>query len=215
MPMVEPILLLAMSTGAADRFPARITTRRNLSRRCVVVLLAAGAHVSPLVGQPTRYKYEFAGGVAVPTGILGRTGGAGPLVRASISQTLDTAGVRFRFDLEATRIASISAPPTAPYSGYGLEAYSVVGNLLLGPDGAGIAPFGLVGLGLQFAASQTPDSYPGVLMGVRLGLGLRGGLGRYRLSLEVAAQGAVFSIFGPVGSYRVGAYWPITLGLAF
>ena len=204
--MVEPILLLATSPVAAHRFRAGITTGRNLARRCVIVLVA---YASPLAGQSARFKYEVAAGVAVPTGILGRTGGAGPLVRASISQGRDTTvGVRFRFDAEATRISTITSPKTAPYSGDGLQAYSLVGNWLFGPDGAGIAPYLLGGVGLQFAASQTPDSYPGLFTSVRLGLGLRGIVMRYRLSLEITSVGAV-------RNYRGGAYWPITLGLAF
>ena len=199
--------------GQPDTGHGRFTMRASIASGntpiLLTMLLAVGTHGSPLAGQSARFTYEVAAGVAVPTGILGRTGGAGPLVRASISRGRDTTvGVRFRFDAEAMRISTITSPKTAPYSGDGLQAYSLVGNWLFGPDGAAIAPYLLGGVGLQFAASQTPDSYPGLFTSVRLGVGLRGIVRRFRVSLEFTSAGAV-------RNYRGGAYWPITLGLAF
>ena len=142
--------------------------------------------------------------------------GVGPFVRASISAKRDTAArVLFRVDVEALRVSNVLAHGIESNARYGVNAYGVTGNLLFTAVGRALAPYGLVGIGVQAAQSRAPDTYPAGLLGVRVGAGLRGNTGRLRLAFEVAAQGAVLSSYGSVGSYRVGAYWPITIGVAF
>lgn len=212
--MVESILLLARATLTAARLASRTEFGRNTFRRWACVVLLASWSASPLAAQATRFEYQVAAGVVVPTGLLGRTGGVGALVRASISRRLDTSVTgRLRLDVEGLSVSGTDASRSKPDEGYGLSAYGVNGVMLFPAGGSGA--YALVGIGLQVAHSQAQDSYTAALLGGRVGAGVRGSIGRLRIALEVATQGAVLSNYGSVASFKVGAFWPVTLGLTF
>ena len=192
-----------------------IALGRNVTSRCLVVLLAVCLCTSQLVGQSSRNEYEVAAGVAVPTGLLGRNRGAWPLIRASIQSREARSRVRTRLDAEALWMSSDAAPNAGPTRLGSLQAYSVVYNALVGPARPGIAPYALAGAALQWLRDNTPDAYPGGLVGLRIGVGLRGEVARYHVSFEIASQAAVFSSYGSVPSHKIGAYWPVTFGLTF
>ena len=181
----------------------RATFASGNTRFLLTVLIAVGAHGSPLAGQSARNEYEVAAGAVFPKGQLGRDLGAGPVFRVSIQRRDPAKDIQFRLEAETWRMSS------SALDGYGgLRAFSVAYDVMAGPTAAGIAPYALVGAGTQLVVNQNPDGYPGVLAIVRLGVGLRGSVGRNRLSLEIAGAGAVRNVF----EY---AYWPMTLGLTF
>lgn len=193
------------------------TCRRLLRHRATnyQLLILFVACASPLIGQSSRNEYEVAAGVAVPTGLAGRNRGAWPLVRVSIQERQSMSLVRTRLDAEALWMSANAASNSGPTRVGSLQAISAVYNVLAAPVRTGIVPYGLAGAGLQWLRDGTPDTYPGVLVGVRLGAGLRGRVGACRVSLEIASQAAVFSSYGSVPNRSVGAYWPVTPGLTF
>ena len=164
---------------------------------------------------PRTNQFEIGAGVVIPTGILGRERGAGPLLRAGMQRRAPKSRIRLRLDGEVFRIAA-AAVPTSPSSPQGaLTSVGMVLNAIAAPQGVRVAPYGLAGIGVQYLRDATPDVYPGGFAGVRIGAGIRTRTGRVDIVAEVAAQAAVLASFGGVKSPRVGAYWPLTIGLRF
>lgn len=185
----------------------------SIVTQCSIQLLVVLLWTSALSAQAREHVIEVGAGVAAPTGLMRRDRGFGPLIRIGVMQNKPLARVRVRLDAEALWLSRNNAPPANQYGN--LTALSAVYNVLVGPVRTGFRPYALGGIGLQWVHDQTPDTYPGGLAVARIGGGLRGGVGRYTVSLEAASQFAIFSIFGGVGSTKVGAYWPVTLGITF
>lgn len=181
--------------------------------RLTSLMLLLFVCASGLSGQTATYEVDLGGGLAVPTGILGRERGAWPVIRAGVQKRQVKAPVRFRLDLEALWMGSSAAADSNNVGALG--SVSLVESALIGPAKPALAPYGILGMGLQWLVNRTPDTYPVALLGVRVGGGLRGAVGRYRVSLEVATQLGVLSNYGHVSSAKIGSYWPITVGLTF
>ena len=107
------------------------------------------AHADPFI-LPRTNQFEIGAGVVIPTGILGRERGAGPLLRAGMQRRAPKSRIRLRLDGEVFRIAA-AAVPTSPSSPQGaLTSVGMVLNAIAAPRGVRVAPYGLAKIGVQY-----------------------------------------------------------------
>ena len=171
-----------------------------------MILLVTMLGAAPLDAQARNFGVEFAAGAAVPTGFLNLRGGAGPLLRAGLRSRRDSSDVHFRLDVEA--LALFRNPgPTAMFESRGARAISVVYSVLLGPERESLAPYLILGAGLQGAQNLVPDAWPWIWTSCRIGAGMRQRVGRVHLTAEIAAVRAI--------RHGGAAFVPITVGVTF
>ena len=96
-----------------------------------------------------------------------------------------------------------------------LTSVGVLMNAIITPRNGKHSPYVVAVVGIHGLFNQTPDVYSGGLVGLRIGVGVRAPVGPVAVAGEVALQFAMLSNLGGEGSSRVGAYWPVTIGLTF
>lgn len=204
----SPTRTLGPAAFAIDR-------RWRTCKPCAALVALLTVNSLALPAQSTTYAYEVAVGVAVPTGILGRDRGAWPLVRIGVHKLEPTKRIHARLDGEVFSMPGRAARVTQTSPAGRLTSIGVALNGIMASKRKGIAPYGLAGIGVHWLANGTADAYSGGLMGLRVGAGIHATVGSFRIVAELASQAAILSTYGGVGNPKVGAYWPVSIGLRF
>jgi hypothetical protein len=169
----------------------------------MITCMAASA--SAQSDRPAGHDYEVAVGVMVPAGSGLREYRPGPTVRLGVATHWpERGGSAYRLDVEGYRLPD----QTVSTSRQSLTGVGV-GYSWLGVAAADTwRPYMLAGLGLQLLVPSGGDGYPGLLGGVRAGVGVRGTLRGVDGHVEMAGVGWVRSI----GKAR---FHPLTVALRF
>lgn len=170
---------------------------------------------APALGAQTLTP-SIAAGIAVPTAGLGTSRTLGPLLRGSLLVGAPDRRVRFRGDIEAAWMPA-TAQPAAPVSSStgDLRVISVLADLVIGPRGNdSVQPYLLLGLGAQSMRVSGVTNPYGKVPGLRGGVGLRGHVGRFGMSAEITPD-LILSDFATGRDFRLGTYWPVSVGISF
>lgn len=172
---------------------------------------------SPLKTRAQSVQAGVSGGLAVPTGDYGKTRIPGPLVRGTLTFGGQERRVRPRADIEVAWLLDQADDATV---GFGssrqgtLRAVSALASIVMGPAGAGFAPYVIAGAGgqrLRVAGSRNPY---GTVGGVRGGAGLRFRARRAVVHAEVTLHWALTD-FGTGRDFGMATYVPAVIGISF
>ena len=156
-------------------------------------------------------------GVAVPTGGLGAQRSAGPLLRAAVTLgNRERRHVRFRLELEgAWLVGDERRAVSRSWSAGMFRAVSGLATMVVGARGTPtVAPYLIIGMGLQRLSVVGVTNPYGMTFGVRGGAGLQWRVGSRTMFAEVSSHAAATD-FGTTSDFSLATYVPITIGIRF
>jgi hypothetical protein len=184
-------------------------------RTVCVIVSAATLAVTRVSAQSVEPSLAL--GVALPTGGLGAQRTAGPLLRAAVTLgDRQRRHVRLRFELEgAWLVGDERRASSGSWSAGTLRAVSGLATMVVGARGSpAVAPYLLVGMGLQRLAVAGVSNPYGMTFGIRGGAGLQWRVGPRTMFAEVSSHAAATD-FGTTSDFSVATYVPITIGIRF
>lgn len=185
---------------------------RTVPRRGVILSALLAITGSTALSAQERKSVEVGAGLAVATGFHGRHGALAPYARIGLVQKR-SATVSYRLDVEGMRFPSES-PPTDDLNPLG--AISVLGVAVSGifsSTSKPVAPYGIVGLSGHGIHNAAPDTYPGGMIGMRTGVGLRCECRTANIFVEATLQIPLAGFLG--GSSKAGTFIPLQFGVRF
>lgn len=188
-----------------------MTTITTSVATALVSLLANIIVSTTMIAQEPATHVTVGAGLVVPNNSLDEYG-AGVAGRVGIERWAPMSHWRFRLDGELASLP-VSAAGRATQK-RGLIAPGLFWNALGGSTRASVAPYVLIGAGVQALIPRGSDAYAGGLFSARLGGGLRTKIGGVHVSVESAPQLGLLSNFGTV-SRGFGVFWPTTLSVSF
>lgn len=166
---------------------------------------------SAVAAQETSQHLTVALGLVSPHKSLGAFQ-TGIVARAGLERLKPTSHWRFRLDGEGMWMKA--RPSSAASTHDALFAAGLAWNVMGGPIRQTLAPYALIGIGVQALLPRGSDVYAGGLASARFGGGIRGQVGRLRVSVETSAQLGLFSSYGPISSSSL-MLWPATVSVTF
>ena len=190
-------------------------TYRALLRTLSLIVCAATVGVARICAQTLEPSVAL--GVAVPTGGLSAQRTAGPLVRGAVTfGDRQRRHVRLRLELEgAWLVGGERRAGSGSWSAGTFRAISGLATLVVGARGSpAVAPYLIVGMGLQRMAVSGATNPYGMTFGVRGGAGLQWRVGKRTVFAEVSSHAAATD-FGTTSDFSLATYVPITIGIRF
>jgi hypothetical protein len=183
----------------------------------IICLIAAAATIAgtPLGAQSV--ERSLAVGLAIPTGGLGAQRTAGPALRAAATfGDRQRRHVRLRLELEgAWLIGDERRAGSGSWRTGTMRTVSGLASMLVGATGTpAVAPYFVVGVGVQRMSIVGVTNPYGLTFGVRGGAGLQWQVGRRTMFAEVSSHAAATD-FGTTSDFSLATYIPLTIGIRF
>ena len=182
-----------------------------------VYLIVSAAMLVVVKVSAQSVEPSLALGVAVPTGGLGARRTAGPVLRAAVTLgDRERRHVRFRLELEgAWLVGDEPRAGSGSWSAGTFRAVSGLATMVVGARGSPtVAPYLIIGMGLQRMSVVGRTNPYGATFGVRGGAGLQWQVGPRTMFAEVSSHAAATD-FGTTSDFSLATYVPITIGIRF